>query len=82
MGLAHLTGRVNMGDRSLHSHLRADGRQFIETDEEGKEVIGDDGKPKRRFVRPFIRLKDFKCPARNNYSYGEVFAYLYRRLQS
>ena len=62
MGLAHLTGRVNMGDRSLHSHLRADVRQLIETDEEGKEVMGDDGKPKRRFIRPFMKPKDFGVP--------------------
>ena len=62
MGLAHLTGRVNMGDRSLRSHLRADVRQLIETDEEGEEVMGDDGKPKRRFIRPFMKPKDFGVP--------------------
>ena len=63
MGLAHLTGQVNMGDRSLRSHLRADVRQLIETDEEGKEVMEDDGKPKRRFIRPFMQPEEFGVPA-------------------
>ena len=47
----HLTGRVNMGDRSFHSHLRVDQRQLIEKDEEGKEVMGGDGKPLRKWIR-------------------------------
>ena len=55
----HLTGRVNMGDRSFHSHLRVDQRQLIETDEEGKEVMGDDGKPLRKWIRPPEQPKDF-----------------------
>ena len=62
-GIPHLTGRVNMGGRSFHSHLRVDQRQLIEKDEEGKEVKGDDGKPLRKWIRPPEQPEDYSVPA-------------------
>ena len=62
-GIPHFTGRVNMGDRSFHSHLRGDERQLIETDEEGKEVMGEDGKPLRKWLRPPEQPEDYGVPA-------------------
>ena len=62
-GIPHMTGRVNMGDRSYHSHLRVDARQLIETDEEGKEVMGENGKPLRKWIRPAEQPEDYSVPA-------------------
>ena len=79
-GIPHLTGRVNMGDRSFHSHLRIDLRQLIETNEEGKEVMGEDGKPLRKWIRPLEQPEDYGVlagtvlPSKNvPYTYLEEF---------
>ena len=62
-GILHLTGRVNMGDRSFHSHLRVDLRQLIERDGEGKEVMGEDGKPLRKWIRSPEQPEDYSVSA-------------------
>lgn len=61
-GIPHLTGLINMGGRSFHSHLRVDQRQLIEKDEEGKEVMGKNGMPLRKVIRPAEQPGDYGVP--------------------
>ena len=61
--MAHTSVEVKMGDRRYNIHARGDSRQIVLTDENGKEVIGDDGKAKREAIRSYIKPEDVGVPA-------------------